>query len=162
MDIRKIIEAILFASGKPVSKEDIKKIFLFKDKEIEDTIMQLKEQYKDSAIEVIESDGKYAMQVREKYVEYTKKFAPMEIPKNLLKTLSIIAYHQPIKQSELRKIVGEKVYEHVKELQKRGFLKLEKDRRTKIIETSQFFYDYFGFDKKDKEKIKKSLYERIV
>ncbi|MEM1513544.1 MAG: SMC-Scp complex subunit ScpB [Candidatus Thermoplasmatota archaeon] len=161
MEVKKVIEAILFASGKLVSKEDIKKFFLFKDKEIEDAIMQLKEQYKDSAIEIIESENRYAMQVRDRYVEYTKKFAPLEIPKNLLKTLSIIAYHQPIKQSDLRKILGEKVYEHIKELQKKGFLKLHDHGRTKIIETSQFFYDYFGFDKKDKEKIKKSLYERI-
>ena len=162
MEVKKVIEAVLFSAGKPVSKEDIKKFFSFKNKEIEDAIMQLKEQYKDSAIEIIESEDKYVMQVRDKYAEYTKKFAPMEIPKKLLKTLAIIAYHQPIRQSELRKIIGEKVYEHVKELQKKGFLKIEKEGRTKIIETSNFFYEYFGFDEKDKEKIKKALYGRVA
>ncbi|KAA0013913.1 MAG: SMC-Scp complex subunit ScpB [Thermoplasmata archaeon] len=161
MEAKKIIEAVLFAAGRPVSRQELKKAFSFKNKSIDKAIMKLKEEYKNSVIEIVEIDDKYAMQLRNEYADYAKKFAPMEVSKSLLKTLAIIAYHQPIKQSELKKIVGSQVYEHVKELHKKGFIKARKEGRTKMIETSPFFYDYFGFDKKDKEKIKEALYKKM-
>lgn len=158
MKEKRIIEAILFASSKPIGIDEIKKVVSLDKKEIRKLIKDLMKDYKGSAIEIVEIEGKYAMQLRNEYIEYAKKFSPMEISKSLLKTLAIIAYHQPIKQSELKRIIGNKVYEHVKELKKRKFIRTKKEGRTKIIELSSYFYDYFGFEK---EKIKEILYKRI-
>lgn len=158
MEAKRIVEAILFAAGKPVSKEEIRK---FVKGDVEKIIEDLKKEYEKSAIEIQEINGKYVMQLRNEYAEYAKKFAPMEISKSLLKTLAIIAYHQPVKQSELKKIIGSQIYEHVKELKKRGFIRTRKEGRTKLIELTTYFYEYFGFDKKEKEKIREILYKRI-
>ncbi|MCD6447698.1 MAG: SMC-Scp complex subunit ScpB [Thermoplasmata archaeon] len=161
MEAKRIIEAILFAAGRPVTKEEIIKAGV-KKKEFDEAIKELMKEYEDSAIEIISAgEGKFVMQLREKYAHYAAKFAPMELPKSLLKTLAIIAYHQPVKQSELKKIVGSQIYEHVRELKKRGFIKTRKEGRTKIVETSQYFYEYFGFDVKNKEKIKEVLYKKL-
>ncbi|RLF44855.1 MAG: SMC-Scp complex subunit ScpB [Thermoplasmata archaeon] len=161
MEAKRIIEAILFAAGRPISKEEIIKAGVRK-KEIEEAVKELMKEYKNSAVEIaIIDDSKYVMQLREEYAKYVKKFAPMELSKSLLKTLSIIAYHQPIKQSELKKIIGSQIYEHVKELKKRGFIKTKKEGRTKIVEASPYFYEYFGFDTKDKEKIKEALHKKL-
>ncbi|HHF56370.1 MAG TPA: SMC-Scp complex subunit ScpB [Thermoplasmatales archaeon] len=161
MEAKRIIEAILFAAGRPVAKEEIIKAGV-KKKEFDGAIKELMKEYEDSAIEIIlVGEEKFVMQLREKYARYAAKFAPMELPKSLLKTLAIIAYHQPVKQSELKKIVGSQIYEHVRELKKRGFIKTRKEGRTKIIEVSQYFYEYFGFDVRDKEKIKEVLYKKL-
>ena len=157
--IKRILEAVLFISGKPISKEEIKEKLKFKGEEIEKAIEELIKEYKDSAIEISKTNGKYVMQIRREYADYVKKFAPMELSKSLLKTLAIIAYHQPIKQSNLKKIIGSQVYEHIKELRKKGFLNLKKEGRTKIVKLSQYFYDYFGFEK---DKIKDILYKRLI
>jgi|Deesub1362A_J573_1020465.scaffolds.fasta_scaffold06881_3 segregation and condensation protein B len=162
MEAKKIIEAILFAAGRPISKEEIIKAGV-KKRDFEKAIKQLIKEYQDSAIEIVAiDDEKYVMQLRNEYAVYAKKFAPMELSKGLLKTLAIIAYHQPVKQSELKKIVGSQIYEHVKELKKKGFIKTRKEGRTKIVETSPYFYEYFGFDMKNKEKIRKILYKKIA
>ncbi len=159
--IKKIIEAILFTAGKPVSKEEIKKDLKVKDEDIEKAIKELMKDYENSAIEIVEVNGKYVMQIRNEYVEYVKKFAPMEISKSLLRTLAIIAYHQPIKQSDLKQMIGSQVYNHIKELRKKGFLKVKREGRTKLIELTNYFYEYFGFEDKNREKIREILYKKI-
>ena len=80
---------------------------------------ELKKEYANSAIEIAEVGGKYVMQLRTEYADYARKFAPMELSRGMLKTLALIAYHQPIKQSELKNMIGSQVYERVKE-QKKG------------------------------------------
>ena len=42
-------------------------------------------------------------------------------------------------------------------LAEKGFINAKKEGRTKIIEVSQHFYDYFGIDRKDRDAIKKML-----
>ena len=157
MKNERIIEAILFAASRPLSIEEIGEAIKVDKKKIKEVIENLKRFYKDSAIEITEANGKYAMEVKAEYAAYAQKFAPMELRKPLIKTLSLIAYHQPIKQSELKKMVGSNVYEHVKELRKKGFIYTKKEGRTKLITTTQYFYDYFGIEKKDKEAIKRMM-----
>jgi segregation and condensation protein B len=64
-----------------------------------------------------------------------------------LRVLAIIAYHQPIKQSDIVKVIGNRTYEYVKELEERGLIKVEKKSRTKTLSTTPHFEDYFGINK---------------
>lgn len=157
MKVERIIEAILFAASRPLALDEIAEAMKMDRKEVKKAIEKLKKFYEDSAIEIAEVNEKYVMEVKAEYVEYAKKFAPVELKKSLIKTLSLIAYHQPIKQSDLKKMIGSNVYEYVRELKKKGFINTKKEGRTKIITTTQYFYDYFGIDKKDKEAIKKMM-----
>lgn len=157
METRKIVEAILFASSRPVSIEDIMKSSGKKREEIKKAIEELKKFYKNSSIEIAMINGRYAMQIRNEYADYAREFAPVELSKSHIKTLALIAYHQPIKQSELKKMIGSSVYDYVKLLAEKGFINARKEGRTKIIQVSQHFYDYFGIDKKDRNAIKKML-----
>ncbi|KAA0002225.1 MAG: SMC-Scp complex subunit ScpB [Thermoplasmata archaeon] len=157
MKVERIIEAILFAASRPLALDEIAEAMKMDRKEVKKAIEKLKKFYEDSAIEIAEVNEKYVMEVKAEYVEYAKKFAPVELKKSLIKTLSLIAYHQPIKQSDLKKMIGSNVYEYVRELKKKGFINTKKEGRTKMITTTQYFYDYFGIDKKDKEAIKKMM-----
>ncbi len=157
MKVERIIEAILFAASRPLTINEIAEAINMDKKEVGKAIQKLKKFYENSAIEIAEVNEKYVMEVKAEYAEYAKKFAPVELKKSLIKTLSLIAYHQPIKQSDLKKMIGSNVYEYVKELKKKGFINTKKEGRTKMITTTQYFYDYFGIDKKDREAIKKLM-----
>jgi len=163
----RIVEAALFSAGRPVSVEDICDATNLGKKDVMNAISSLIEEYKSRAendgtsIEVSRAGEKYAMQLRAEYAEYGKKLSGMEVPKKLLKTVALIAYYQPVEQSEMKNMVGSSIYEHVKELEQLGFIKSKKHGRTKILETTTYFYEYFGFETTDREKIKKYLKEKI-
>jgi hypothetical protein len=97
------------------------------------------------------------MQVRPQAAEPATKFAPPEIPAKLLKTLALIAYHQPMKQSELVDMLGTKVYDHVPELVARGLVKAREEGVTKVLVTTALFPEYFGLDAEDREQVRATM-----
>lgn len=160
MEAKRIVEAVLFAASRPISEEELV-VAGVKKRALKKAVEELIKEYEHSAIEIVDMGGRYVMQLRNEYAERVKRFAPMELSRSLLKTLAIIAYHQPVKQSDLKKIVGSQIYDHVKELKKKGFIKTQKEGRTKRVEVSSYFYEYFGFSKKNKEKMREMLYKKV-
>jgi segregation and condensation protein B len=73
-----------------------------------------------------------------------------------MKTLSFIAYRQPVTQSYLAKVRGNLTYSHVKQLQEAGLIEEEKLGRTKILRTTPNFADYFNLSQ-DLQSMKKQL-----
>lgn len=114
-----------------------------------------------TAMEVARAGDKYVMQLRSKYAPYGQKLSPREVPRKLLKTVSLIAYYQPVKQSDVRDMVGNKVYHHVPELEELGFIRAKPHGRTKMLEATDYFYEYFGFATTDREKIREQLKQRM-
>jgi segregation and condensation protein B len=110
---------------------------------------------------VAKAGDRWAMQVRTAYVPSTTKLAPMEIPVKLVKTLALIAYHQPVLQSKLKDMIGDKVYDHIGELQERGLIKKRVHERSYLIVTSEKFPEYFGIPASDREGIKHYLADKV-
>jgi segregation and condensation protein B len=158
-----LIEASLFSAGRPVSVDELAERLGMDRGLIEKNLKKLTTAYSnnDSALEIIKAGNKFSMQVKSKLAEYVKSFAQMEIPEKVLKTAALIAYHQPIKQSELQDMFGSKVYDHVKELGERGLIKRRHEGRTIVITTTSSFSEYFGIDTTDKEKIKKWISKKV-
>lgn len=158
-----IVEAALFSAGKPVSLDEIAENTGLSRKEVPKLVLDLKARYADaeSSLEVAKAGEKWAMQVRTAYAPSTTKLAPMEIPIKLVKTLALIAYHQPVLQSDLKEMVGEKVYDHIRELQDRGLVKKRVHERSYLIVTSEKFPEYFGIPAADREGIKHFLAEKV-
>ena len=101
------------------------------------------------------------MQLKSEYLDYAYKLGKKELEDDVLKTLAIIAYYQPVKQSELRDMLGPKVYEHVDVLKKRNFIYTRRVGKTVEIRTTKHFAEYFGIDAKNPEEIKKYLMNRL-
>ncbi len=76
-----------------------------------------------------------------------------------LKTLSYIAYRQPISQKRVIDVRGQHAYGHVKMLKDMGLIMSERSGRTLALKTTDYFSDYFGLTtdtsvmKKDLKKI---------
>ena len=101
------------------------------------------------------------MILKPEYAEHAAKLAQMEIPLKVLKTAALIAYHQPLKQSQLVMMIGSKAYDHVKELREIGLIKFRRDGPTKLLSTTPRFQDYFAIDAVDRDGIKQWLAKKV-
>lgn len=149
LDKMRKVEAALFIAGRFLSlKElvaltDVNPIFLRK------ILDDLKERYKDSVIEIVNKDDLWKMDVAQEYIGMVNKLATgnAEFSKAQQETLAIIAYKQPIKQSVLIKIRGNKAYDHIKDFVTMGLIQKKKTGHTYELSLSDEFYDYFQTDK---------------
>lgn len=159
MGARHVVEAALFSAGKPVSVEEIVALTFLGPDSIKQALKDLQKDYeaRDTVLEVGKAGAKWAMQVKTAAAEPATKFAPPEIPKKLLKTLALIAYHQPMKQSELVDMIGSKVYEHIPDLAQRGLVKAREEGVTKILTTTALFPEYFGLDASNQDEVRATL-----
>ncbi|OPY51868.1 MAG: segregation and condensation protein B [Methanosaeta sp. PtaU1.Bin112] len=154
-----VIEAALFASGRILALRELADLSGLSEERARVLADELAAQYaaRDSGIEIKSIGEGYSMQVRFGLAGRVISFAPKEIEAPLIRTLAIIAYKQPIKQSALVEIRGNKSYDHVKELERRGLVKAEKFSRTKLLSTTSGFADYFGISSADPQTIRRAL-----
>ncbi len=146
----KVLEAVFFVSGRFLSMQDLISLTDLNPIVIRELINKLKEKYDkmDSAIEIVEKNELWKMDVCQEYVYIINKLATgsSEFSKAEQETLAIIAFKQPIKQSVIIKIRGNKAYEHVKKFFGLSLIKKKKEGHTNILSLSDDFYDYFGVD----------------
>ncbi len=159
MELKKIIEAILFSSSEPVDIKELRKVTGKGKVEILNAIGELINDYesRDTSIEIIKVGEKYLMRVKPQYADYVEKYTVREFDRGTLRTLAVIASKQPITLAKLAKIRGNKCYDHVKKLQERGLVKAEKKGRSTILTTTEEFATYFGLQSSEPEKIKEAL-----
>lgn len=159
----RIVEAALFSAGKPLTEQEISDTTKVPLADVKGALHALTKEYAEraTALEVVKSGAKWAMAVRAAYSESTKMLAAPEIPRRVLKTLALIAFHQPIKQSDLKDMIGSVVYDHVGELYERGMVTARQDGITKILQTTERFTEYFGIDASNREEIRVKLAEKV-
>ncbi len=146
-DLKKL-EAVFFVSGRFLSMSELISLTDLNPVLIRDLIEKLKEKYEKaaSAIEIIKKNEMWKMSVCQEYSYVINKLATgsAEFSKAEQETLAIIAFKQPIKQSVIIKIRGNKAYDHVKKFSDLGLIKRKKEGHTNILNLSEDFYDYFG------------------
>jgi len=151
-DLKKL-EAIFFISGRFLNMQELVALSDLNPIIIRELISKLQDKYdkKDSAIEIVEKNGLWKMDVRQEYSDIVNKMATgsSEFTKAEQETLAIIAFKQPIKQSVIIKIRGNKAYDHVKKFIDLGLLKKKKIGHTNELSLSDDFYDYFNVSDAD-------------
>lgn len=158
-----IIEAALFAAGSAISLEKLTKISGKPKKAVLLTLKELMKAYSSriSALEIINLGDRYVMQVKPEYAEFIQEVAPKELSAPKLRTLSMIAYHQPLLQSDLIDMRGSGAYDHIKDLIKRGFVESIPCGKSRQLSTTSLFADYFGLMKNDPKVIKEKILELL-
>ena len=157
-----VVEAALFSAGKPLAVEEIAQTTALPPEAVRAALAGLAKTYQErgSAIEVARIGDKWTMQIRSEYGEKAQAFAPPELPKDLLKTAALIAYHQPVKQSDLIRMVGSKGYEHVRALQDVGLVNAKPVGQTLELRTSATFPEFFGLPATERDEMRRLLGER--
>ena len=156
MKSERIVEAELFSAAKPVTVTELSQISGLDARTVRSALERLVDEYNssDRAIEVAKMGPRYAMQVKRDYKDYAWKLATMEIPKDVLKTASLIAYYQPVLQSKLFDLVGNKVYEHVKSLEDLGLVRTRPRKNSFELTTTKKFIETFGIDARSRAEVK--------
>ncbi|HKZ33668.1 MAG TPA: SMC-Scp complex subunit ScpB [Candidatus Nanoarchaeia archaeon] len=151
----RLIESILFVSGKFL---DMKALISLSDMNpiiIKELLEKLRESYneRESALRIIEKNGMWKMDVGPEFSHLTTKLAggSSEFTKAEQETLAIIAFKHPIKQSVIVKIRGNKAYDHIKKFSELGLVKKKRQGHTHELALSDEFYDYFGVPEPDKK-----------
>ena len=159
------IEAALYSAGRPLRIEDIIRASgtesRIKTLTLLDSIMRkTKSAFKALEI-IILPDGSYVMQLKPEYSSTIKRYASKPIlPNATLKTLSYIAYMQPISSKQLVETRGSGVYSHLKELRQLDYITSQNVGRMKIFTTTAKFQKYFGIQG-DVEDLKQRLFSKV-
>ena len=159
------IEAALYSAGRPLRIEDIIRASgtesRTKTLDLLNNIMKKTKSAFEALEIVILPDGSYVMQLKPEYSATVKRYASKPVlPNATLKTLSYIAYSQPISSKQLVETRGSGVYAHLKELRQLDYISHQNVGRLKIYTTTEKFQKYFGIQG-DVENLKQRLFSKI-
>lgn len=157
MDVKGAVEAALFSSSENLRISGIAEKTGFPEEEVRTALMDLRREYddRDSAIVIAKIGSEFRMMLRSDYSDFTGRFGRAEMSPGLMKTLSTIAYNQPVLQSELVKTRGPRVYEDVHRLSDMGFISGKRSGQTVELSTTKKFSEYFGIGSTRKADIRK-------
>lgn len=151
-NLRKI-EAILFVSGRFLNMKDLISLSDLNPITIREVMEKIKADYqkRDSAIQIVEKNEMWKMDIKSEYSKIVNRLASgsSEFSKAEQETLAIIAFKQPVKQSVIIKIRGNKAYDHIKRFTELNLIKKKKTGHTYEISLSDEFYDYFNVSEKE-------------
>jgi len=158
-----LVEGVLFSAGHAMQVVEIEQATGLARRDVLHALRRLASEYgrRNTTIEVAKVGGRWTMQLKEEVTPQARSVAPPEVPGRLLKTLALIAYHQPVRQSELMEMVGPRVYEQVKELADMGLIIAAPKGSTKVLTTTQRFLEYFGIANARRDYIKRFLADRV-
>lgn len=163
MKSERVVEAELFSAAKPVTVTDLQTASGLDARTIRAALKKLMEEYNESdrAIEIAKMGPRYAMQVKKEYATPAGRLAELKVPKDVLKTASLIAYYQPVLQSKMYDLVGAKIYEHVKQLVELGLVRAKPKRKSIELTTTKRFIETFGIDARSRQDVKSWLEDEL-
>ena len=157
--LKNLIEAILLASDEPLSVNKIHKLLNSKTKVSKSNILSsiddLKQDYENKKIEIIQVASGLRIQAKEEVRDYLKLMFSERTPRYsraLLETLSIIAYRQPVTRGDIEAIRGVSVSPSImRTLNDRNWVRIIGYRdvpgKPAMFSTTPEFLDYFGLKK---------------
>jgi len=173
-NLTSIIEALIFISVEPLTAAKIKEVLAeVTEEEIAAAIRDLTARYDsgDGAIRVIQTAGGYVFSTKPTFDPHIRRLLQIERKKKLsppsLETLSAVAYHQPVTQSEVSAIRGVDSTSSLHTLLENKLIKIvgRKDApgRPLVYRTTDKFLTYFGLnsleDLPSEEELKKLMQE---
>ncbi|MBW3019762.1 SMC-Scp complex subunit ScpB [Candidatus Woesearchaeota archaeon] len=155
------LEALLFAYGKYVEEEELSKILNIKD--LNSALKKLQDKYNtlETAIKLVQNKTSWKLTVKDEYLDLVKNIVTKtELDRPTMETLAVIAFKNPILQTEVIKARGSGAYEYIKNLLETGYITKEKSGRSFKLRLTQKFFDYFDLPE-DKVKEFFSQYEEV-
>jgi segregation and condensation protein B len=154
-EIKKIVEALIFASDSPIPENRIKNVITELDSaHIHEIVDELNTKYDhdEHAFKIVRLAGGYQFVTRPAYANYIKQYykgrSKSRLSRAALETLAIIAFKQPISRPEIDSIRGVNSDGVVKNLLERNLIHIsgrsETIGRALLYSTTPEFLQYFG------------------
>ena len=154
MELKNILEAVLFSSSRPVNARQVsKRLEEFTVGEIENALKLLIADYKapERSVEIAEVAGGYQMRTKVEYRDFVKRFVKEKdvgLSRSMLETLSIVAYKQPVTKKDIDVVRGVDSARALKHLLERRLIEIagrNGDAGKKIIfRTTTRFLEVYG------------------
>jgi segregation and condensation protein B len=144
------IEAILYLQARPLTLAELSEVTQQNRPRVEDALLELMEDYarRDSALEVIETETGYCLQLRSAFQTLIQDLVPADLSTGTLRTLAAIALKSPILQTEVIQLRGSGAYQHIQDLVEQGFIRKRRqtEGRSYWLEITDKFQQYFEID----------------
>ena len=156
-----LVEAALYVAGHPLDMNELCSVLKTRSKtKTRKVAEKLVQDYlnRNTALEILKlKDERFVMQLKSDFTPHVKRFVNRPLLSvGPLKTLSYIAYRQPVAQKRVVDVRGHHAYGHIKELKDMGLIASERNGRSMIIRTTEYFSDYFGLSQ-DTASMKREL-----
>lgn len=153
--IKSIIEAILFAAGRPVSQKELVLSLEISEEDVENIIASMQEEYQQQTrgIEIIKIDHNYQLCTKKDLHDFIYPVLDKRNKPNLsnaaLETLAIIAYNPKISRAEIEAIRGVSADACVYKLLEYGLIeeggKIDLPGKPMSYQTTSDFLRMFGY-----------------
>ncbi len=145
----RLLEAALYVAGRPLTINELCSVLSTRSKnKTKKYTKALIREYstRNTALEILElKDERYVLQLKADFTPLVRKLVNRPLlSSGPLKTLSYIAYRQPISQKRVIQARGQHAYGHVKILRDMGLVAAEHAGRSMTLRTTDYFADYFG------------------
>lgn len=160
-----LLEATIFSAGRSLRGEELSEMLGYPIEEVKESLESLiatSKRRRGSALQMVEVAGRFAIEVKPSIADHLPKKAKSEIPQKLLKAAALIAYHQPMPQSRLVELLGQKAYDHIRELAQAGLVDRRRNGNTRRLTTTLRFSEVFGCPHTDRKKVKQWFRDKVV
>ncbi len=144
-----LAEAALYVAGHPLDLNELCSVLKTRSKNRTTKVVnKLIQEYRarNTSLEILElKDERYVLQLKAEFTPHVKRFVNRPLlSMGPLKTLSYVAYRQPVSQKRVVDIRGRHAYGHIKILRDMGLIAAERSGRSQVLKTTEYFADYFG------------------
>lgn len=151
--LKSVLESVLLVAEKPVSARELSNVSGAMLSEIQKSLAELIENYKDHGMKIIKKGDYYSLVTDPQNAEAVARFLNEELRHDLsepaLETLSIITYKQPVTRIDIEEVRGVSSDQILRNLMIRGLIaevgRKETPGRPILYGTTMEFLQYFGF-----------------
>jgi segregation and condensation protein B len=155
MNLKSVLESLMFAWGEPLSINEMSKILEIPVKSLAAVLDEMISEFRDNedrGLLIQRFGNSYQLTTKRENYEYIQSLLENTVNKSLstaaMETLSIIAYKQPVTKVEIERIRGVKCSQVVKGLLDKGLIKetgrLDKPGRPVVYSITDEFLRHFG------------------
>ena len=156
-ELTTILEAILFGAGRSMSLEELSEM-LGEPKGVIlvglTNLRKIVDQRDGCAMQLTDVSGRWIFEVRPELSSFLPESFRADIPQRLLPAAALVAYHQPMPQSQLVDMLGQRAYDHVRDLAEIGLIDRRRDGLTRRLPTTRRFAEYFGCPEVEYRKVR--------
>ncbi|MCI5064656.1 SMC-Scp complex subunit ScpB [bacterium] len=148
-----LVEALLYASGEPLTAKKIADACLLPKKEVLEILdsLSMRLSLEESGVELFSVGEKFQIRTKATFAPFIQQLRaarPKRLSQQALETLAIVAYRQPIVRADVEKIRGVDATPTLKTLIDRGFVKIvghqESIGQPALFGTTSQFLEVFG------------------
>jgi segregation and condensation protein B len=153
-NVKSAIEAMLFASEKPLMLEQMKNVLSMDTSSVRKAVEELKSDYEQAnrGIRIAEIAGGYQMITETSFAPFLKKLFKARhserLSKPALETLAIVAYKQPLTKAEIQSLRNVNIDGVMKSLLEKNLIRITGRKKAPgrpfVFGTTRQFLEHFG------------------